>query len=155
MDSGRAALVSKCFDVFSKQGVCCDFHIQTTQENYESCLGLEFANTRVEYERMMEEELAANVLLEIVIPGVGSGTTLRYKEAIMYGKKLLTNNPNVELLELYNPENIRYFENPEDVDIEWLKEKVEIKNLYSGEFSTDAFCKKIINLYTEENIKDE
>lgn len=147
MDSGRAQLVKECFEYLEQHGVKCNFHVQTTDKRHKTQPGMEFSNSRVSYEIMLEEEVQANVMLEVIIPGVGSGTTLRYKEAIMYGKKLLTNNPDVKSLELYNPQYIKYFEKPEDIDVNWVKKIDNVDYGYQGEFSTDAFCKKIIDLY--------
>ena len=149
MDSGRGELVNQCYNYFSSKGVKCDFYIQTDSNKYISQPGMVFGEVRVDYETMLQEELNANVLLEVVIPGIGSGTTLRYKEAVMYGKKLLTNNPHVHLLELYNPEYVRFFEKPEDIDINWIKEQKNIDFLYKDEFSTTAFCRKIVCFYNE------
>ena len=71
---------------------------------------------------------------------------MRYKEAVMYNKKLLTNNSNVNLLPCYNPKYIKYFEKPEDIDIDWLLRREPVIYDYQMEFSTDCFCEKIKNL---------
>ena len=110
--------------------------------------GLDFSNSRVSYRKMLEEELSSNVMLEILIPGVGSGPTLRYKEAVLYGKKLLTNNPQVSQLPCFDNSNIRYFNKPEDIDIDWIIDDISSSYQYDGEFSVDKFCdllKEIVN----------
>ena len=98
------------------------------------------------------EKMKANVLLEIVIPGVGAGATLRYYEAVMYGKKLLTNNPTVKELSFYDERFIRYFEKPEDIDLEWVKAREKVDYNYTGEFSTANFCRKLEELENDTEI---
>ena len=146
MDAGRAKFVDDCYHYLSNKNVKCDFHIQTTTPNFVSKHGMEFSNNRVSYYDMVKSEINSNVMLEVIIPGIGSGTTLRYKEAVMYNKKLLTNNSNVNLLPCYNPKYIKYFEKPEDIDIDWLLRREPVIYDYQMEFSTDCFCEKIKNL---------
>lgn len=143
MDLGRAELVHACFQYLSENGVSCNFHVQTKRTDLPSVKGVTFSNERISYEEMVLEELSSNVMLEIVIPGIGSGTTLRYKEAVMYGRKLLTNNPTVKELPCFDEKYIHYFEVPEDIDIEWVKSRDLVRYNYHGEFSTDHFCEEI------------
>lgn len=148
INNGRRELIERIYEKLSKQGVKCDFHIQELGDIvlYQ---GIDITKSRIPYSEMLSEELNANVLLEVIVPNVDAGTTLRYKEAVMYGKKLLTNNPSVFSLPCYNPKYIHYFENLDDIDDEWIKRRENVEYLYHGEFSTDAFCKKIIKLVTE------
>ena len=64
-----------------------------------------------------------------------TGPTLRYFEAVCYNKKLLTNNPHIVNFPFYKPEWMKIYQKPEDIDINWLKEKEQIDYGYNGEFS--------------------
>lgn len=147
---GREKTIKEIYDRLSSLGIKCDFHIQVKNpDDYCNTEGLEFTQTRISYDEMLNEEMKSNVLLEVVVPNVGSGATLRYKEAIMYNKKLLTNNPTYNLLPYTESDNIRYFKDVEDIDVEWLKRKDTIDYGYNGDFSVDTFLGKI----KEESIK--
>ena len=64
-----------------------------------------------------------------------SGPSLRYFEAVVYNKKLLTNNPYIVQFPYYNPQYMKVFSSPEDIDIDWLKKEVEVDYHYDGGFS--------------------
>lgn len=59
-------------------------------------------------------------ILEIMQKG-GSGYTQRGCEAVVYGKKLLTNNPLINLAPFYNKQYISQFINTNDLDLNFLK----------------------------------
>lgn len=145
IDAGRGEFIKGCYQWLSDNGVCCDFHIQSNKYCYQLD-GFEYTQNRRSYKETVSEECAANVLLEVLIPGVNSGPTLRYKEAIMYGKKLLTNNPDAKQLPFYDPDNILVFDDIKQVDCSWIREKKKVKYNYNGEFSVDMFCEKIRSL---------
>lgn len=141
---GRENAIMDIYNRLSSLGVKCDFHIQVKNTNdYISKDGLDYTQIRIPYYEMLKEELQSNVLLEVVVPNVGSGATLRYKEAIMYNKKLLTNNPTYNLLPYSDSKNIMYFENVEDIDSDWIKRKDNVDYGYKYDFSVDVFLKKI------------
>lgn len=141
---GREKIITEVYDYLSSLGVKCDFHIQVkNQEDFISKEGLEYTQTRIPYDEMLKEELRSNVLLEVVVPNYGSGATLRYKEAVMYNKKLLTNNPTYNLLPYTDSDNIMYFQNVEDIDIDWIKRKDNIDYGYKGDYTVDVFLDRI------------
>lgn len=59
-------------------------------------------------------------ILEIMQKG-GSGYTQRGCEAVVYGKKLLTNNPLINLAPFYNNQYISQFANTKDLDLNFVK----------------------------------
>ena len=142
MDNGRLSLIEACYDYLNDRGVECDFHV--ISDKVINRPGLACSDEeRLEYTKMVEEELSSNTLLEIVTPNVGAGSTLRYREAVMYGKKLLTNNPTIKELTYYDGDNIRYFEKIEDISIAWIKRQEKCEYNYQWDFSTDTFCERI------------
>lgn len=148
-DAGRDSLAWDVFKYLKRRGGNCWIYIHTLDDEklLRACQeGFVYTSERLAYEEMLKEEMKANVLLEIVVPGVGSGATLRYYEAVMYGKKLLTNNPTVKELSFYDERFIRYFEKPEDIDLEWVKAREKVDYNYNGEFSLANFCRKLEEL---------
>lgn len=73
--------------------------------------------------------------------------TLRYFEAVIYNKKLLTNNPNVVNLKYYNPLYIQCFNDIKDIDVAWIKEDIEVDYNYQGDFSPVYLLEMIDSLY--------
>lgn len=94
---------------------------------------------------MIEVEVKSNCILEVLATGQ-SGATLRYYEAVCYNKKLLTNNKNIVNLPFYNPEWMHVFENTEDIDWGWVKERVPVDYHYDGRFSPIHLIDRIIEL---------
>ena len=145
-DVGRVNTIEECFNYLHPH-VKCDFHIQMNPRTMkESRPGLEYTLDRIPYEKMLGEELSSNVLLEVVVPGVGAGETLRYREAVMYGKKLLSNSPTIRQMPFYNEKYMRYFDDIHSIDIDWIKERVSCEYGYRGEFSIDSFCREILKM---------
>ena len=54
-------------------------------------------------------------LLE-VMQGGGRGYTIRYAEAIMYDKKIITNNSEVQSAPFYDPQKIQHFNCVDEID---------------------------------------
>ena len=102
-------------------------------------------NQWVSYSDSLREMMKCNCILEILTSGQ-SGATLRYYEAVCYNKKLLTNNKNVVNLPFYNPDYIHVFEKPDDIDWEWVKERIPVNYHYDGRFSPTHLIDKIIEL---------
>lgn len=106
-------------------------------------------NQYIQYPEVVKEVIRSNCILEVLSTGQ-SGATNRYHEAICYNKKLLTNNENVVNLPFYDPSYIHVFEKPEDIDWEWVKERIPINYGYNGEFSPLHIIDKIIELEKEK-----
>lgn len=106
-------------------------------------------NKWIEYPEIVETVKESNCILEVLFNGQ-SAPTLRYFEAVCYNKKLLTNNKNVVNLPFYNPDYIHIFENTEDIDWDWVKERIPVDYHYDGRFSPKQFIKKIIELEEEK-----
>ena len=113
----------------------------------------EIMTTPIPYSVLIEEEERSNCILEVMHPGQ-IGATSRYYEAICYNKKLLTNNKNVVNLPFYNPDYIHVFEKPEDIDWEWVKERIPVDYHYDGRFSPTHLIDKIIELEEEREKKE-
>lgn len=96
--------------------------------------GLRFSAGLIPYRELLARAMSANCLLELVQPGQRT-QTLRYFEAVCYGKKLLTNNPGVRELPFYDERYMRVFEEPGDIDVAWVRQREHVSYGYGGEFS--------------------
>lgn len=88
----------------------------------------------VPYRAVLEKTLEARCILDVVRPNQ-MGLSLRAYEAVVYNRKLLTNNPSILTFPFYDPRYMRCFETVEDIDWDWVKEDIPVDYHYNGEFS--------------------
>ena len=90
------------------------------------------------------------VLLEIMQEGQTCGT-LREHEAVIYGKKLLTNNTFISDREFYSEKYISVFDKPEDIDIDFATD-LDGQVVYKGRegISPAKFVEYTRNLLQED-----
>ena len=94
------------------------------------------------YNEVLRRQINANCMLDIVQENQ-SALTLRAYEAVVYGKKLLTNNIMIKDFPFFNNTYMRCFEKMEDIDWEWVKKREKVDYHYNGEFSPRFLIKDI------------
>ena len=97
-----------------------------------------YANQYIGRIEMLRKELESNCMLE-VLKGDAHSNTLRFWEAVMYNKKLYTNWAGAIDSPYYDPRYMRVFSNPEDIDLDFIKERIEVDYNYQGELSPLKF----------------
>lgn len=107
-------------------------------------------DVNVHYSEMPYEEnvwriLHSKCILEIMHEGY-EGITQRYLEAIVYNKKLLTNNAEIKSLPYYSPKYMQYFHDVEDIDWQWFMDDTEVDYSYQGDFSPEAWKNRLLQL---------
>ena len=102
-------------------------------------------NKRIPYKEVVANIQKCNCILEVLGKGQ-SGASCHYYEAVCYNKKLLTDNKDVVNMPFYNPEYIHVFDRPEDIDCNWIKERIHVDYGYDGRFSPTHLIDKIMEL---------
>ena len=102
-------------------------------------------NQGLNYSEVLKNIEQSNCILEINNADQ-RGFTVRFKEAVCFNKKLLTSNKEVMKSQYYNPEFIYVYDNPEDIDFEWLSSHDEIDYHYKGDFSPIVLINKIVQM---------
>ena len=98
-DKGRAELLNRLKKDLDGQGYSTRFDIRDPASS-------DIAQSEnLSYVEYLERYLSAKCMVEILQEGQ-SGMTLRPLEALVYGRKLLTNNPDVVKEDFYHPNNI-------------------------------------------------
>ena len=70
----------------------------------------------------------------------GHGYTLRTCEAIMYDKKMITNNPEIKNAVFYSPERISVFEDVSEIDADFvLREPQKVDYQFKDKLSPLKF----------------
>ena len=108
------------YDVFTKAGLKCDFHVTGVSKEEIRDDGIIY-NLPITYMENLQRIKATKCMLEIMQKG-GHGYTLRYCEAIMYDKKIITNNLEIKKAPFYAKERIQVFKNPKKISCEFVLE---------------------------------
>lgn len=87
--------------------------------------GINYRSTYLPYEEYLQHVKKTNCIMELVQEGA-TGYTLRVWEALVYGKKLLTNNPAILEAPFYDPIQFRYSNVITEDDLAFVKQKVSI-----------------------------
>jgi len=86
------------------------------------------------YPRSLMLTNQANCIFDMTPEGQ-TGVTLRYYEAIVYNKKLLTNNRAIENMPFFDERYIKFYDDAQDVDWNWVKAVEDVDYGYDGTFS--------------------
>ena len=140
-DKQRADLLYSVYNRLTAAGLKCRYHVVGSLDSDYARQDIMFTDW-APYPDVVAELRASGCILEMIAPQ-NRGATLRYKEAVLYNKKLLTNNPDLEKLPYYDPRYMRYFQTVEDIDIEWLRRSEPIDYGYQGEFSASHFLRAV------------
>lgn len=87
----------------------------------------------------------ADCILEIMHEGF-VGITQRYLEAIVYNKRLITNNSEIKELPYFDSGYMLYFDRVEDINWDWIKQKIEVNYHYQGDFEPENWKRNLLQL---------
>ncbi len=118
---GRLELLLKVCEYLQAHAVRCDFRIVGVPQNEQVPMqGVTYLDKPMKYLDYIREIQDTRCLLEM--PQANSvDITMRTVEAIAYKRKLLTNATHIVDSQYYVFEQMKVFEKPEDIDIEFLK----------------------------------
>ena len=100
-------------------------------------------NDWMEYSEILNVVRKSNCILEVV-QTKQTGITLRTLEAICYGKKLLTNNTSIKKYPFYDSRYIQIFRNVDEISLDFISERREIKYNYENQYSPINLLKYIV-----------
>lgn len=126
----------KAYKVFTDIGLKCCFYL-TGVDAYDrvDLPGIEYSNRNLSYFEMLSRTLNARCILEINQESA-MGYTSRYLNAVMYGRKLITNNTSIKETTFYKTGYIQCVDRVEDIDPKFVIEGDPIVDYhYKGEYS--------------------
>lgn len=139
----RLSLMQKVLKKISKSVNTCEFYISGVNSSKDFLYPESITyNKYIPYKHVLEKVLNSNCIIEFVMPNQ-TGITLRTCEAIIFNKKLLTNNKNLSKLPFYNPKYMKIFSDENDIDINFINEKVDVNYNYNGMFSPNIIIDRI------------
>lgn len=117
--------IMSIYFALTEKGVACYFQIidvpeDTQIQNEGICY-----SSRIAYEENLRLLQKGNCILDI-IQGDSSGNTIRVGEAVILGKKLLTNNMHTPYNGVFDDRNMLYFENIDDKVIQFVLDRTPV-----------------------------
>lgn len=110
------------------------------------------SNKSIDYTASIDYVIDSNCILDLVADPNQSGLSLRAYEAVVYNKKILTNNPSIKTFPYYRPEYMKYVENMDDVDENFIKERIMVDYEYKGEYSPVVFINDIVSRIKDKTL---
>lgn len=132
----RMGKLMTAYDIFTKAGLKCEFYLTATPEDQKKPLdGVTYADKPMPYIDMLYKTVNTRCVLEFNQDGA-LGFTSRFLEAVMYNKKLITDNPAVKDTKFYDPTRIQFVEKASDIDPQFVvNDNGDLEYHYNGEFS--------------------
>lgn len=147
VSKGRAGKIANIYERLAQGGAKSEFYISGIESGEERKPGIHY-NQWLTYKQILENIRNSNCIVE-VMDGTQEGVTLRTMEAICYNKKLLTNNQSINEMIYYESGNIQIFTEPDDIDVDFVKDNSSVDYHYDGEFSPIHLLEHINQLKAE------
>ncbi len=143
IDDYRQAIISDLVSLCEKNNTDFDFWLKPYGNNSISSEYVHYSE--MPYAENVQRLEKAECILEVMHEGY-VGITQRYLEAVIYNKRLLTNNKEIKELPYYDPRYMYYFEKVEDIDWNWLCSDVAVDYHYKGDFSVQTWKENLVKL---------
>ena len=140
----RTEQIVRVWDELTRRGLRCAFFLVDVPQEIRARIpsGITCCDW-LSYEECLNLTSKSRVILEIV-ENENAGKTLRVNEAVMLGKKLLTNNKYLQDNSVYYPGNMLIFEKPEEIpDAFWKEDCREYPKDIKERLSLPAFLKNV------------
>lgn len=144
----RLGIIEEVFKVCTDDNVKCDFIICSTSKSDQTLKGIVYRNKTISYSDYLRHLSKTRCILEINQEGA-VGYSLRVWEALVYGKKLITNNKQIQKEPFYSQEQFYIIDTPSNINIDFIKKEDIIEPKFVEELSP----KRMIAFIDTELIK--
>ena len=138
----RLDTIYAVYERLKNLGLKCDFYLADVPAEKRRFIGEISYGKVMPYSETLKHVVKTKAILEI-LQGGSNGYTFRTGEAIVYGKKLITNNQGVTEEPFYHPELIKVFSRPEDITAEFVRNATEKTYGYKEEISPERLLEFI------------
>lgn len=150
----RLPRLLEAYSIFTKAGLKCSYYLTgVLPEDRVELPNVVYADKFMPYSEMLYNTVNSRCVLEIN-QEEAVGYTSRFLEAVMFNKRLITDNLAVKESKFYSPENIQCVSNVSEIDPEFVKNNNVVDYHYNNEFSPVHVIKKIdselIKLYGDK-----
>jgi hypothetical protein len=139
----RLDLLEKCFSKIAGAINDCEFRVVGVNKEKQKYPEFIKYNQGLPYEEALQYSYNSDCIVEIVREGQ-TGVSLRTCEAIIFNKKLLTNNAQLANMPFYDPKYMRIFNDADQIDLEFIKESIDVDYKYDGCFSPLIIIEKLL-----------
>lgn len=105
--------------------------------------GIQYVERRIPYEQVLKDIQQSSAIIELLQKNQ-YGPSLRYYEAVVYNKKLITTNKLIVNYPYYDKRWMKVIQAAEEIDIEWLNNNEEVNYGYKGDFSPIHLVDRIL-----------
>ena len=145
----RLPNLMKAYEIFTKAGLKVEYYLTGVKlEERVAHPGIEYADKPIPYYEMLYRTINSRCVLEFMQDGA-VGNTSRFLEAVMYNKKLITNNASIKDSKFFDPRFIQIVKDASEIDPSFLFKDVDVDYHYNGEFSPIHLIEQIDNELTQ------
>jgi hypothetical protein len=138
----RLQNILNTYDFLVSHDIKCDFHIievDKKEMRYEDNIQY---NKWLPYKEVLRRMRRSKCVLEI-LQKPREGPTLRMVEAIVYNKKIITNDTGALANPFYDERFVQIFNNPKNIKPSFIRDEIQLDYNYQGEYSAKHFLKRI------------
>lgn len=145
VNKGRLERMISVYELLSKSGLKCDFHMTEVEEGEQKYKDYIVYNKKMSYTEYLQRLNNSKCLLEI-LQDDASYFSIRTIEAMQFHKKLLTTNETIKYYDFYDERIIRVFKNVSDIDVNFIRQLVT-KDLFPNDYlwSFEAFEEYLVS----------
>lgn len=145
----RLSRLMKAYDIFTNAGLRCKYFLTgVSKADQIEKPGIEYSDRFMPYTEMLYHTVNSKCVLEIN-QAQAVGYTSRFLEAVMFNKRLITDNQDVKTSIFYNDSNIQCISNIEDVSPAFVMDPHIVDYHYKDEFSPVHLIEQIDNELVE------
>lgn len=146
----RLNLLCEIYDKLSVAGLKCWFYIVgAKKEEIQHREGIVYSDEYMPFLEVIGRQFHSNCILEVTQSGC-TDATLRFWDAVMYNKRIITNCSAVAKYEYYNKDSVLLFDSVDDIDPQFVKETEVINYGYKGDISPLCVFRLIEEKLTEQ-----
>jgi hypothetical protein len=141
-DKGRLPLLEQIADECRTHGITTAFYVKGSSPE-KRCDNIHYLDEYLPYPVVVDIVRRSRTLLELRTKPYDTWS-VRAQEAIVFNKKLLTDNPNRNAMPCkVNTDAVSVFEDAAQIDWAFVKKEMQVDYQYHGEFSASAFLEHI------------
>lgn len=149
----RLPMLLKAYEQFINAGLKVYFYLTEVPINQRTELpGILYADKFMSYKEMLYHSVNTRCMLEITQENQ-QGYTSRFLEAVMYGKKLITNSEYIKKSSYYNPKYMQVIRDMNNINVSFITDGDGFVDYeYKGDFSPLNMIKRVDEELTKRYI---
>jgi len=147
----RLHKIISTYEFLVSHDIKCDFHIVEVDEKEKRYADNIHYNKWLPYKEVLRRMRRSRCVLEI-LQKPGEGPMLRTTEAIIYNKKIITNDLEAASNPFYDDRFVQIFDAPENINLTFIKDDIEPHYNYREEYSANNFLKRVEEILFKDNL---